>query len=336
MKRACFLLVLFLFFWGRLFHVPSLYASESEAKKFQIDLYGGFSMLNPADLNTRAEFDQNYERFFTEDRHRGYQSFFGDYYNYSGQINGEFKEIKSALPVAIRFRYYLKPSISVSLGFKYLSKTQDSQVNHQYDVRWINPDGVFFYDESSTATENNPYTLSVKGYVPMVGIHFKVAEIRSIKLEVYMAGGPLFARCGFARQRNSRRSDSYGYWYEQTLSYEIQGKGTGIALETGLHANINIVKTINLFIEGGYSYQRVGEISGPGSSETEFRDLNSIGYSESSSWQGPWAMVQGSYNRNWGNMPYRFPSNEYGTDGFSDFKVDLSGFQIRIGVSFRL
>jgi hypothetical protein len=336
MKHIPLYLTLFFLIWGSLSGVPFLHGSGTDGKKFQIEFYGGFSLLNPVDLNRRVEYDHSYEQFFTEDRYRYYHSLYGNYFTYSGQREGEFKKIKHALPMGIRIKYCLNSSISISFGFKYLSKEQNSRVTHRYDVRSVNPDAVYFYDEFSSTRENAPYTLSVSGYAPLVGIHYKVGRNRSINFEGYVTAGPLFAACRFARQRYYRLENSYGYWYEQSLTYEIEGKGTGIVLDAGVRVNIEVIKNIDLFIEGGYSYQRAGSISGPGRSETGYIDVNSSGYTESGSWEGTWAIISGSLDREWGVQPYRFPGSEYGTRGLSDFSLNLSGFQLRAGVSFKL
>jgi hypothetical protein len=313
-----------------------LAASGAGADKFQVELYGGFSMLNPWDLNQRADYDHNYESFFSETRYWAYHYLLEDNFTYTGHIEGEFKKIKNAMPLGLRIKYFLNPSLSVSIGFKYLSRKQDSSVTYQHDVRSLNPDETFYYNEFSSTRENSPYRLFVKGYVPMVGIHYKIKSSRFLDFEAFLTGGPLFAECGFARQRRYWESNSYGYWYEQNVSYEMKGKGTGIAVDTGIRMNIDVVKNIDLFMECGYSFQRAVDISGPGSSETVYNELNSSGYTESTAWQGTWAVIPGRFNRPWGQWSYNFPSNEYGTDELSEFKLDLSGFQIRIGVSFRL
>ena len=324
MKQIPLFLTLLFLFWDSLFGVPLLHASGTEGEKFriQIEFYGGFSMLNPTDLNSRPQYDNAYERYYTEDRCSYYHSLVGDFFTYSGQIEGRFKKIKHALPLGFRFKYCLNPAISVSLGFKYLSKSQVSQVTHQYDVCSINPDDVFFYNEVSSTRENAPYTLSVRGYAPLIGIHYKILRTQPINFEGYVSAGPFFAKCGFARQRRYRETNSYGYWYERNLTYEIEGKGTGIALDAGLRMNIGVLKNIDLFIEGGYSYQRAGNVIGPGSSETVYTDLNSSGYTESSTWVGTWAVIPGSIDSEWGELPYLFPSNEYGTEGLSGFSID--------------
>ncbi|MBU4329688.1 MAG: hypothetical protein ABIK95_03950 [Acidobacteriota bacterium] len=157
-----------------------------------------------------------------------------------------------------------------------------------------------------------------------------------ITFESYIAAGPLLAHCLVQRERYAITTDSYEYWEKINQIYKIEGQGTGIAVDAGIQMNIKLIRSFELFIEGGYSFQRAGNITGKGRSETNRRDQNSSGYTQKSEWEGQWANVQGSYNREWGNMNFTFPSNEYGIDNFSRFYLDLSGFQIKIGISLKL
>lgn len=237
--------------------------------------------------------------------------------------------------MGLRLRYFLTPGLSVSLGFKTLSRSQHSQVSYQYDVRIINPDGVFFSNEFSNSIEIRPYELFVEAYAPMVGIHYLMAKMGPVTLESYIAVGPLLARCLVQREQYAITTDSYEYWNSITQNYKIEGKGMGIAVDAGIQMNIKLIRSFELFIEGGYSFQRVGNITGKGHSETTRKDQNSSGYTQKSDWEGQWANIQGSYNREWGNINFTFPSNEYGTDNFSRFNLDLSGFQIKTGISLK-
>ena len=336
MRRSTFFRDTVCLLWILFLMIPFAQASQQGEKKFQIELYGGYSSLNPKDLNRRPEFDHLYEDYYTEMRYAFYHSALGDFVTYSGQVDGAFNKIKHALPAGIRVKYELNPVLSVSLGFKYLSNRQKSQVTYQYDILAVDPDSLQFYDEFSLFRENSPYSISVEAYIPLLGIHYKFGKIRAFSLEAYLAAGPMFARCDFMRQRYSSSVDSYDYQVEEISDFEIEGKGMGLALDAGLQAGIKMAKGVYFLVEGGYSFQSAGKISGPGSTETTYRDSNSSGYTESGAWEGTWAVVGSSFNSEWGNVPYSYPTNQYGARGLADFKLDLSGFQLRVGFSFRL
>ena len=315
---------------------PPARASQEDASKFQVELFGGFSTLNPKDLSGRVEYDQLYEDFYTELRYSYYHGIYGNFVSYSGRVDGEFKEIKRALPVGLRLKYRLNQALSVSLAFKYLSEKQDSRVTYEYDVRLVAPDAVQFYDEFALLQENSPYSVSVKAYVPMVGVHYRLGNVRFLNLEAYLAAGPLFARCEFMRRRYASSLDSYDYRTEVDSSLEMAGKGTGLALEAGLQVSLKLVRNLYLLVEGGYAYQMVWKITGPESSETTTRDSNMAGYTDSASWDGPWTMVEGYLANEWGRFPFAYPTSQPRSGNAPDFRLDLSGAQIRIGLSFRL
>jgi hypothetical protein len=330
MKR--FPLLLLVFFLC----ISFLYPSVFDVKKFQIELFGGFATLAPGEFNALVEHDRMYENFFGRNRYAYYNSLYGSFYTYSENVEGELKKIKKALPLGLRVKYSLSPAVSISLGFKYLSKKENSNLTHLYDVRILNPDGLRFYDEFSVESVNDPYSISMSAYTPQLGIHYKIKEMKFMDLEIFFTAGPLFAEYGFAQQRHYREIDSYGFWSERNSTYEIDGRGRGIALETGLQMHIKVMDRVNFFLEGGFAYQKAGSRSGSGFSIEEISDLNAEGYTETNEWEGPWGVIWGSYDREWGTKTYQFPTNEYGASGLPEFALNLSGFQIRMGVSFRL
>ena len=314
----------------------AVWASQEDGKKFRVELFGGLSTLNPKDLNGRPEYDRLYEDFYTQLRYSYYHDMYGDFVTYSGRVDGEFNEIKRALPFGLRLKYALTPALSVSLGFKYLSDKQDSRVTYEYDVRLTNPDAVQFYDEFTLLQENSPYSISAKAFIPMVGIHYRLGKFRFLNLEAYLAAGPMFARCEFMRRRYASSLDSYEYQTELDSSLEMTGKGTGLALEAGFQASLKLVKRVYLLVEGGYACQMTWSITGPGSSETTTRDSNMAGYTDSASWDGPWTMVEGYLANEWGRFSYSYPTSQPRTGNAQDFRLDLSGAQVRLGLSFRL
>jgi hypothetical protein len=329
LRFVCFLIVVLL-------AAPLVRASQEDGKKLQVELFGGFSTLNPKDLNGRAQYDRLYEDFYTELRYGYYHDAYGNFVTYSGRVDGEFNEIKRALPVGLRLKYNLTPALAVSLGFKYLSDKRDSRVTYEYDVRMIAPDAVQFYDEFTLLQENSPYSISAKAYIPMVGIHYRLGKVRFLNLEAYLAAGPMFARCEFMRRRYASSLDSYEYQTETDSSLEMSGKGTGLALEAGIQVNLKLFQNVSLLMEGGYAYQMAWSISGPGSSETTTRDSNMAGYTDSASWDGRWTMAEGYLENEWGRFSYSYPTGQAGTGNAGDFRLDLSGAQVRIGLSFRL
>ncbi|MCP5105188.1 MAG: hypothetical protein GY950_17495, partial [bacterium] len=83
-----------------------------------------------------------------------------------------------------------------------------------------------------------------------------------------------------------------------------------------------------LFIEGGYAYQVVKKLSGKGSENSPDGSFY---------WEGDWNIINVSGSEEWGTINALYPSN-YWEEGMSksrDFKLDLSGFQLKGGIAYR-
>ena len=112
---------------------------------------------------------------------------------------------------------------------------------------------------------------------------------------------------------------------------EENGKGTGIALQFAVKCDYHFAENYGLFLEGGYAYQAVFDISGKG-----IRSMSS----HREAWEGEWAIKKDIKTEPWGVAHFLWPSNgwEYfpGTWWRSrDFELDLSGFQVRTGLYIR-
>ncbi|MGD2091581.1 MAG: hypothetical protein PVH61_35740 [Candidatus Aminicenantes bacterium] len=309
--------------WAQNFdYHPEESPERKNKKKFQIELYGGFSTLNPADLNLRAEGEDQEEKFFYQD----YYDYLKNYnlISYNNISTGEFKNITNAIPYGFRLKYYLNPSIAISLGLKYLSRNQVSHISNQFQLQYN-------FGEYREKSEYSPFTVSAKALTPMLGLHLTKHISDFIALEGYFMGGPLWAECSYAFERHRERlsGNSNLSFPSPDWRLEEKGTGTGLALEAGVRINKQMWKNIHLFIEGGYAYQVVKQLSGPG---------NETYGSVNSSWEGDWGIKELNITRDWGNLNYPFPSNYWEATGevkLRDFKLDLSGFQLRMGFSYR-
>jgi len=121
--------------------------------------------------------------------------------------------------------------------------------------------------------------------------------------------------------------------YEPEFAFQNvqeKGKGTGFALKGGARVNINTGENFGLFLEGRYAYQVVHKLSGPGISTADFK---------TETWHAEWGIKGKLEEREWGTIYYVWPSNywlkEHKDLKIRDFKLDLSGFQVSIGIFYR-
>lgn len=303
------------------------WAFETEgSKKIQLELFVDGATFNPADLNLLVDCDNEIQMFF-------YDSQFTHLTN-SNQIRywskskvGKRKKLTYALPVGLRLKYFLSRSLAVSFGMKYLSRDETHSLvfsyvqNRYYGVRFIEQE------------EYSPYSLSAEGLSAVLGLHLIKNLSDHISLEGYVGGGPLFARCSYL----SRWKDS---WVIQEMHttlpanireglLEQQGKGTGIAVELGMRMNNQLNKWLGIFVAAGYSYQKVRHLSGSG------REV--IGQN-SQDWIGEWGIKRETIISPWGSLTLEFPTNYWpsGDNRMRGFVLDMSGFQVRLGLFFRL
>lgn len=302
------------------------YAAKS---KFQIEFYGGYASINPYDLNLLPQRDR-WIRDYYYPRHLEALLIDDIIEEWSDWRSGEYKEIKSGFPFGLRLKYYLNPTLAVSLGFRTLSRTQESAPSYQY--AWSDSRNYTSHDEKWDYPQ---YTLSAKGTAALLGIHLKTPSRGRFSLEGHVSAGPLFARCNYVRHWHSESIHYEGLTFapvppeHENYNLTLEGNGTGIAADAGIRLNVALGRSFGVFLGAGYAYQSVKNISGKG-----WEDDNG----QVTQWDGQWKIKVRTIETAWGTEVYRYPTNYWPEDetaGAEDFKLDLSGFQLQVGLYFR-
>lgn len=256
--------------------ILSGFSEQSDKRKFQLELFGGFSALNPEDLNSNANLRDQIAKFWYEDRY--------DYYIQVGHIQssatnqeGKFRTIKSALPSGLRLKYFVIRPLAISLGFKYLTRRGASNVRHHVTIS--ENDGT----QLSHIREFSPFNISVKAFIPTLGIHFEKRLSGSIGLEIFVCGGPLFGQCEYSLEYKYEQKTNGNLTSTSSYNFEEKGSGTGIALDGCVRINYSLSKHLGLFLETGYAYQVVEDFEGPGYMK---------GNGEVEEWKDEWGMKE--------------------------------------------
>jgi hypothetical protein len=292
------------------------WAQDKGWKRFQVELFGGWASMNPADLNLRAAYDETYLVNLKD----YYTSYYPDLSQ--GDTMGEFKTVRSSIPFGFRVRYRLSRLISFSLGLKYVSKNQVSDVSAEFQASGGRPHSLqyFFTD----------YSISAKALIPTLGAHLSFGKSEAVNFEYFLLGGPMFAECGYIIKTDQIYS-RYGNVYRMyETAYEASGNSTGLSLETGLRIYAKIMGGLKVYCEGGYAYQKASNLNGPGNFvHYYYLDPNTREVSDNLCWEGYWGVKETE------EFP-PLPSNEWEKDDerVSDFTLDLSGVFIRVGISF--
>lgn len=313
--RIVFSLTLVVFLFQSV-HAQSSHTQERSWERFQVEIFGGLLFMNPADLNLRPEYDKQYLIDQKE---------FYEYYYPSAQqgvVSDEFKKVKSSFPYGFRLRYRLSRIFSLSLGLKYFSKNQASKVS------------ALFYDLGDRPyvldCEYSPYSIFTSAFSPLLGVHFSLGKGELVSFELFLSGGPLFAGCKYLIVIKRLYARNNNVYRANETSYEIQGSSTGISLDAGARIDVAIKSGFKVFCEGGYSYQVVKNLHGKGSFiYYTYQSLDTKVVSDELNWEGYWGVKETE-----SFAP--FPSNDWEKEDprVREFKLDLSGAFLRIGISF--
>jgi len=304
-------------------YVPSF--RPRRASRWQVDVFGGVSQTDPKDLNYRTEIDQGSLNVMN-DKYR-YLRQTGEISFYQAKMGSELRPLRWAIPWGFRVRRSFNNWFSISLGLTGLWGTAVSDSQNSFTV--IETSGRQYIYNCNI--EN--YTLSVRGWIPTLAVHAGWNLTRALRLESRIGAGPLFASCRYFMDSNDVPLSDTGVILEEPSvgMLEERGRGIGWALDGGIGAQLVLGRNLGLQFEAGYSLLRVDHLAGPGKSYSSLK---------SDDWNGDWAMKYFLNIKPWGHYETQFPSN-YWPDGelplrLRNFELNLSGFQFKIGFSFKL
>lgn len=295
---------------------------------WRIEIFGGVETKNPADLNMRASYEDMYYLFYGDDYFH-YQLTQGEIASFNKtSFGGKARHLRHSVPFGIRVRYGLSKWLDLSLGMTHFAGNRESHFNYTYEI--VENDGT----TSLYSIDFLNYRLRAAGFCPSFGVHIKKDVLPLLGLETFLTTGPLFGRCLYAITYDSQwpqTAEQGDLENPETGFLEEKGSGVGWRIQVGTKIDLNLSRRTGLFFEGGYAAQAVPRISGPGT-----RSL----ISHRDTWEGEWGIKQDVKSEPWGTARFLWPSNGWtvfrGTWWYSrDFKLDLSGFQAKLGLFYR-
>jgi hypothetical protein len=297
-----------------------------EQRRYVVEAYGGLGNAAATDLNRLQGYDQRVQQHMFDSQLDALQSS-GQIASWELEQSGERSTIDASWSLGVRVKRRQNATLAFSVGLQYLTAGGSDDVLSQYTRQ--EHDGNRTIEELSYS----PYTLSVKAWAPLVGIHLGRPLGSKLTLEGFLLGGPLFADFQYVSDWSYAFSiqgpSMNGLVFETAGGLDGSGEGTGIAAEVGLRFRYAMGGRFAVFAEGGYAYQRVTSPSGPGSQIRE---------GERVEWEGGWAITEDSISAPWGSLDLERPTNDWpegSSDGrLGDFDLDLSGFRLTVGFSF--
>jgi hypothetical protein len=308
---------------------------------FSFEFLGGASKMAPADLNSLASYEEAYLQYYYAARFNYYHGLYGDSYQVQSARTGAapFAAIRDALSYGVRLRYNLSPSLALSLGVQFLSRNQPSSVGLKVDVVDGSRDYVDYGGTVSYQYQNSGFLLGASAWIPQLAAHFGWQLGSVLRLEILVAGGPLFAECRTVSERRMSVTDASGYQSGSLVRTEMTGKGTGISMELGGRFCAKTAGFLDFFVEGSFAFRDSTLLTGSGSSRSVVIDSNAQQDPVLQSWSGDWGMIQSSITSSWGKFTQPMPQDQIqsgrGT-GVQKFDLNLSGFQLRAGVAVKL
>jgi hypothetical protein len=294
--------------------------------RWRIDVFGGAAELNPADLNGRTTFAEDLNRFKVDARY-SYLRQTGNVIFFTGDTEGDLQPLRLSIPWGFRLRRSLTDWLDVSLGLVGFYGHRTSDFENRVSVVEASS-SQYVYSVKVT-----DFRLVARGIAPVLGLHAGLDLGSRLRVEAQVSGGPLFAGCHYSFNDEEAPMSDLGEYYELPYNGYLEEKGTGIGwtLAAGAGLHLALGPRLGVFLEAEYAWQRVKNLTGPGTSVIDGIRLN---------WDGPWKMKVHSLDRPWGNFYREYASNYWPEEELAKlarpFTLDVSGFQARVGFSIRL
>jgi hypothetical protein len=343
-------LSLFLILWfAALLMLPRAAQAQEDSYPFRLanfsfEFLGGVTKMTPGDLNSIAEFEEAYFQYYYVTPFNYYRGLYGDAYQVKSTRTGDaqFNSIHNALPYGFRLRYDLSPSLGLSLGVQFLNRTQKSNAGMRVDVIDGGRNVAEYGGTGTYLYQNSGFLLSASAWSPQIAVHFGWQLGRILRLELLVAGGPLFAECQSLNERSMTVTDATGYKSGSLVRTEMTGKGTEICAELGGRILAKTAGLLDFFLEASYAFRDVTSLSGPGSTKSTAIDASLPQDPVLQNWSGRWSALRTPINSDWGTFSRYRVLNQGIPLWFSDgmgaqhFGLDLSGIQLKAGVAIKL
>lgn len=305
--------------------LPGMGADGDEPGKFCLELCAGCQSLDPADLNLAVDADERVQ-LLRYDHYLQYLQNSGQILSWSGAAEGGRRRIAAGWLLEPRLRCRLGRSLSLSAAVRVQRAGGTRELFFEF-IRILAAGDQ--YVETLTF---NPYRLRVQSYWPNIGIHFRRPIGRHFRAGAHAAAGPLFADVSYGSAWTyawDMRGSNY-IWpvFRDAGERHEKGSGSGFGLELAGRLERALGSRLAVFLEGGYAWMKVNAISGSGQ-ETRAELVET--------WSGKWVIRGETIVTPWETLAIKFPTSRPQT-GADDgpFRLDLSGWQLRAGVSWRL
>jgi len=304
-------------------YIPSF--RPRSPSRWSLAFFGGLTGTEPRDFNRRADLDNRLvllrDEFYSYLRRNGAITF------YQADLGDDLRPLRVSVPWGIQVRHALSEGLSLSLGLTGLWGSAVSDSRNSFTV--TEAGGRQYISEFRI----EDFTLAVRGWSPAVGLHAGWNIRRALRIEARIGGGPLFASCRYSADFFEAPITDLGVILEEPTNGQLEEKGSGIGwtAEAGLAALWTLGRNWGLQFESSYAFRRVDHLSGTG------RHVSNTG---SMNWEDDWGIKTWTQDKPWTHIESQYPSNYWQGDQrlkwVRGFRLDLSGFQMTLGLFLRL
>jgi len=310
---------------------PPVQAQEEgypfDFSNFGLEIYGGFSKINPKEFNSISRYEESYLKFFYFDK---YEYLYGMDATTTRSGDSPIRSLDRLLPFGVRLTYKISPTLTLSLGIQRMKGERSSAAGLVVAA----PDG------SGAEYRLPSFRLSALGWIPEIRATFGWNLPAALRLELFIGGGPMFAECRSVLERHDIIIDTQGRRTETVTTMDIAGRNIGIGGELGARLRLRPVKFLSLFAEGGLAYRQATRLKGSGTLRTEVRKPGAEPVVISEKWDDRlWYLVEYGFYRDWGHLHGSKAGNYYVDSywpGTGSFYLDMSGFQLKAGIAIGL
>ncbi len=298
--------------------------AQKPAAKISVmfEVFGGYSFLNPADLNLHSDaWDKSVHFYFHKYlEFLESQNFIS---NLELQDEGAFPTIKNAIPLGARVKFLVGKSFAFGLGVGYMSKTASATPTFTANYNYGGNPQTASYSFSD-------FSLSLSAVNPNITLHYVIPEAAGgeFGFEFYAGVGLLLAKAKFSRELNVEYPS-----IQINSVMERDGDGKGISVHAGLQGNFMLTENTGIFLAGEYLYGKVKKLTGL----TTFRShtvTSTEDRTSSTQYEGEWYITDFNGSEAWGSVYYEYPENNPNLIDHKtrDFVLDLSSVRLLLGL----
>jgi hypothetical protein len=314
-------------------------AGAAPSRRWFIEASLAGALLDPSGLNARADAQERLTAFNYRENYDWARRSGGGAFSYTLEepAGSGLRPIRNGLPVSLRVGRAVAPRVAVFAGLQFLDRSRASTLQQTYQVSDRRPDQVMPGDFTASVAYPD-FFLAVRAWIPLLGVKVELVKKRSWTGGVRIAAGPMFAALRVTESRVVKRTEADGYWSESRSRFDMKGRGTGAAADAAVFLALAVSSRLALTWEGGYALRTAARFSGPGAYESQRRDANATEDPVRSRWQGgEWLTQPGESHQPWGDLYYSLPGNYFaGAANVKGFRLDLSGWQLAMGLAFAL